>query len=205
MLKDNFFKKLTLYILIPLFLVALVVLIIEETRKPPEDSNAPTEAFLIDSPYSSKYMTKEIGRAVYKNAEKYLKENTVYKQGGKGVIEKTTYIDCSGLVIACYNKALDKTKFKLPFSDVSSQSLFSNYITLTNKVYKGDLIFFSYREDKVVNHVGIVKEIKDDTVYFIDAIPNEENDNGKAVNIRSYKTSDNKIVGYGVMKLLKNN
>lgn len=203
MLKDNFLKHLTLYILIPLFLVALVVLVVEGTRKPLEESNSSTEAFLIDSSCSSKYMTKKIGKAVYKNAERYLEENTVYKQAGKGVIEKTTYIDCSGLVIACYNKALEKTKYKLPFVDVSSQSLFSEYITPTNKPNKGDLIFLSYRNDKVVSHVGIVDEIKDDTVYFIDAIPNEENDSGKAVNIRSYKIDDNKIVGYGIMKLLK--
>ena len=184
--------------------MALIVLLVEGNRKPLEDSNSTSsEAFLIESSSSSKYMTKKIGNAVYKNAEQYLNENTIYKQTGKGIIKDITYIDCSGLVIACYKKALEGTKYTLPFTDASSQSLYTSYVTPTTKPNKGDVIFMSYIDDCTVSHVGIVGEIKGDIVYFIDATPNEENKSGKAVNIRHYKTDDEKIIGYGIMKLVK--
>ena len=204
---EKYLRKLTLYVLVPLLLIGLLVFIIDGNKtdiygnsvKESNEIEEEGENLVLDS----SFMSKRIGKDVYKIAEKYTKMNIVYRDAGRGEDENQILIDCSGLVINCYNKALEGTKYALPFTDVSSTSLYETYVDKIDTPNKGDLIFMSYREDKAVNHVGIVEEIKKDKVYFIDATPNDNNESKKAVNKRSYDISDEKIIGYGVMKLKK--
>lgn len=222
--KDDYLKKMTLYVLIPLLLIGLVVYMIDgnDTKiwgKIQEEKNesAKTEEVVIEEVIEeteevksenkqipdSSYMNKKIGKDVYKEAEKYSKKDTLYKQAGKGEDDKNILIDCSGLVVSCYNKALEDTDYTLPFYDATTALLYNVFTSPTTEPNKGDLIFMTFKDDKTVSHVGIVEEVKGKNVYFIDATPNEENKSGQAVNKRKYKLDDKKIIGYGVMKLNK--
>ena len=198
-------KKLTLYVLIPILVIALIVLLIDGRRSNKDieiEEDVSIEEVEEVQPQSI-FMNEKLGKKIYKEAENYLKKDTVYKNAGKGEDDKSILIDCSGLIVDCYKKVLEDSDFILPFSDATANELYSLYTDSTTTPHKGDLIFMTYNEEKTVSHVGIVEEIKKDTVYFIDATPNEENKSGKAVNKRKYKTDDPKIISYGIMKLLE--
>ncbi|MUP47350.1 NlpC/P60 family protein [Gramella sp. BOM4] len=85
-------------------------------------------------------------------------QGTKYKYGGtdhKGM-------DCSGLVYVSFLKegiALPRTS--------RAMSLEGKRLYL-EEVEPGDLLFFETNKNrKVINHVGLVTEIKDDDIYFI--------------------------------------
>ena len=130
-------------------------------------------------------------------AKEYCKYDTVYSMSGQDVIPpRALRVDCSGMVINCYKYAISNTDYKLPFTDASAYSLFSQYTTPTNAPQPGDLIFLTYTGGKV-GHVGIFVKEQGGKVYFIDS---SEADSSKAVQQRNYLKTDSKIVGYGVMK-----
>ena len=94
--------------------------------------------------------------AIVKNAQSYL--GTKYRTGGttkKGM-------DCSGLVYTAFNNngvSLHRTSY-----DMSKQGKPVN----TNKVQKGDLLFFkTSKSGRSINHVGVVSKVKQGTIYFI--------------------------------------
>ncbi|MBE6353048.1 MAG: NlpC/P60 family protein [Treponema bryantii] len=126
-------------------------------------------------------------------AKEYVKANAEYGYGKQDFI-RSIKVDCSGMVINCYKIGVQNTKYKLPFTDATAATLYSQYTERTYSPQPGDLIFFSYSNGKI-DHVGIFEKIQGDTVYFIDAIESE------GVSHRSYAASNKKIKGYGVMKL----
>lgn len=63
-----------------------------------------------------------------------------------------------------------------------------------NKGYipkSGDIIFFDWEVDGIVNHVGIVERVDNNTVYTVEGNSNDE------CRERSYNINDNIIFGYG--------
>ena len=94
--------------------------------------------------------------AIVKNAQSYL--GTQYRTGGttkKGM-------DCSGLVYTAFTNngvSLHRTSY-----DMSKQGRPIN----TNKVQKGDLLFFkTSKSGRSINHVGVVSKVKQGDIYFI--------------------------------------
>lgn len=70
-------------------------------------------------------------------------------------------MDCSGLVYTCF-KEYDIT---LPRS--SNDMAKVGRKLKKDEIRKGDLIFFKTNGRSVINHVGIVSEVKDDEIIFI--------------------------------------
>ena len=56
----------------------------------------------------------------------------------------------------------------------------------------GDIIFFDWRSDGSVDHVGIVESVVDGVVHTI------EGNSGDACRRQSYSIGDGRIYGYGV-------
>ena len=57
---------------------------------------------------------------------------------------------------------------------------------------EGDIIFFDWDSDGLVNHVGIVKKVKDGKIHTI------EGNSGDACKKLEYNSGDSRILGYGV-------
>ncbi len=94
---------------------------------------------------------------VVQSAKQYL--NTPYKYGGMG----KDGIDCSGLVC----KSFESVGIVMPRTS-RAQAQMGKKLTL-KEVAPGDLLFFSYDGGKTIGHVGIVTEVKNNTIYFIHA------------------------------------
>ena len=72
---------------------------------------------------------------------------------------------------------------------------FANKGQTRNKNYvpqTGDIIFFDWEQDGVIDHVGIVDRVVDNTVYTI------EGNHGDQVNIYSYPIGSPQIRGYAI-------
>lgn len=129
-------------------------------------------------------------------AKWYCQEDTQYAWGGKDKI-KALKVDCSGMVINCYEYAVEKTKYKLPFDDTTAAKLHSTYSYPTDTPQPGDMIFMGETNSLSVTHIGIFEKKVGSTIYFIDAT------DGKGVSQRSYDKSNSKIKGYGQIKLVQ--
>lgn len=57
----------------------------------------------------------------------------------------------------------------------------------------GDIIFFDWESDGIVDHVGIVEKIENDFIYTI------EGNSGDACKMRQYNINNNSIFGYGTI------
>ena len=60
----------------------------------------------------------------------------------------------------------------------------------------GDLVFFDWKNDGSIDHVGIVESVVDGTIYTI------EGNSGDKVARRSYPIGYGQIVGYGGSDIL---
>jgi len=128
-------------------------------------------------------------------AKEYADENTQYQWGGRDPLPRSILIDCSGLIVKCYQYAIENTTFNLPFQDATVFTLFNQWTIETENPRQGDLIFMG--DDKSnPTHISIF--VKDDgiNIYFIDATLKLENDiNG--VSERYYPKDDYKFLSFG--------
>ena len=79
--------------------------------------------------------------------------------------------------------------------------IFSTFSESTDTPLSGDLIFFSDGESDIPSHIGIVAYFEDGKVWFYDA--SSRPDTG-CVLLRSYPLTEEKILGYGQMTVVKN-
>lgn len=107
---------------------------------------------------TSNVAVPKIAHSIINNAEKY--EGTRYKYGGttkKGM-------DCSGLIYTAFkenNVAIPRVS--------GAMAKTGNWIDL-KKVRKGDLLFFATKKNnRSINHVGLVTRTQGDDVEFIHA------------------------------------
>ena len=90
------------------------------------------------------------------------------------------------------------TVYELLSSDMTAQNIYdraSSRISVSN-ARKGDLIFIGTESSNSVTHIGLFEKYENGKVYFIDS---SEGKNG--VHYSSYQVDNNKIKGYGVMKV----
>lgn len=99
---------------------------------------------------------KNIREDLVKSSYKY--EGVKYKAAGT----TSAGMDCSGLMVTVFNE----NGLELPRSS-SEQATVGDEVDL-KKVEIGDLLFFNNNPKRnVINHVGMVVDVKDDEVFFI--------------------------------------
>lgn len=99
--------------------------------------------------------TTQLVENLLDTATEYL--GTKYKAGGTTSLG----MDCSGLVYVTFRKNdinLPRTSYEM--------SKFGTQIS-ENDIQKGDLIFFKTNGKNVINHVGLVTDVKEDEIVFI--------------------------------------
>ena len=161
--------------------------------------------FFFESEFTSSYLNysiidapDDIAQRAFKFAQLYEQEDTVYEWGGQEPLRSAIGIDCSGLVVMCYKYAMVDTVYELLSSDMTAQNIHdraSRKVTVTN-ARKGDLIFIGTESSSAITHIGLFEKYENGKVYFIDS---SEGKNG--VHYSSYQVDNNKIKGYGVMKV----
>lgn len=157
-----------------------------------EDDTKEDESLNEEEPASTE---DEIRLKALEYAKMYCEADTKYVSGGQDFI-RVIKVDCSGMVINCYEYAVKKSIYKLPFSDATANNIYTQYSTHTNNPKPGDLIFLDYSSGAGIDHIGIFVKQEAGKIYFIDATEDYN------VSQRSYSSTDSKIVGFGKMDLI---
>ncbi|OQB98229.1 MAG: NlpC/P60 family protein [Spirochaetes bacterium ADurb.Bin110] len=146
---------------------------------------------------TSYYLAPEtVRKAAFAYAKKYEALGTIYEWGSQDPLPRQIKVDCSGLVIRCYEYASADYGYSLPFTDTNAIGL-SKYCALVDHPKTGDLIFMG--EDEIISHVALFDRFDDGNVYFIDST----NLTG-IVSERKYPITSSKIIQYGRMYLYLN-
>ncbi len=135
-------------------------------------------------------------------AYQYLHHGTEYLWGGQDPLPRLLKVDCSGLVIRCYEYAAQDYGYSLLFNDTTSAGLTHYTVPLSqNELKPGDLIFMG--DDHIVSHVALFIQFRDSDIVFIDSTYKPAaNING--VSERSYPSDDPRFISYGRMLVRKN-
>lgn len=132
-------------------------------------------------------------------AYRYQEEGASYVWGGQDPLPRRIAVDCSGLVIRCYEYACEDFGFRLLFSDTTSKGLASYSIALQQEdLSPGDLIFMGL--DGQISHVALFIAIEDESITFIDSTRKDDID---GVSVQSYPTTDARFISYGRLLVLK--
>lgn len=149
---------------------------------------------------------KEIANKALLFAYKYKNSDTEYEWGGQDSL-RAIKIDCSGLVVNCYQYALNENiECKLPFYDASVKDIFNNYSFLTDSPNPGDIIFMGEADKDFPTHIAIYVKEENNNIYFIDSTKKAAVDGHPAINgvtERFYNKVDKRFKGFAKMKLLK--
>lgn len=165
---------------------------------------SPSEPTVEDAPNNKPYAPnvvdcpEEIANKAFEYAELYSKADTVYVWGGQDPL-RAIELDCSGLVIRCYQYALEGTDYKLLMPDMSSSYMCENASThvLLDQMRHGDLLFMGDKgETKKVNHIAIFDCVKNGRIYFIDCTSTVNK-----VSRRSYPVKDSHFKYFGMMRV----
>ncbi len=138
----------------------------------------------------------DIAEKAYEYAMLYKDSDTIYEWGGQDAL-RTIKIDCSGLVVRCYQYAVQDTVFSLCFDDCTSYGML-NYSTPTSNPRTGDLIFMGEAESDQITHIALYKKVEGGEIYFIDSTSNE---NVSGVFERHYPRDSRKFKSFGIMHL----
>jgi len=133
-------------------------------------------------------------------AKKYIEAGAQYGWGGQDPLPKLL-IDCSGLVIRCYEYATNDLGYSLLFDDTTSSGLkrYTKELSL-DELCSGDILFMG--EDDIISHVALFVKIENDKIVFIDSTYKpEEGING--VSERSYLKTDPRFISFGRMLIGK--
>jgi hypothetical protein len=137
-------------------------------------------------PYRLIEAPEEVRLRAWQEAEKYI--GMEYEWGGQDFYD-TRGIDCSGLVVNCYLRAVERTDCFLLFSDTSVPGLLDKYSTPIENPERGDLLFMG---ETGISHIAIFERIDAGVVCFIDAY----SETG-LVERRSYPVGNYKIKSFG--------
>lgn len=136
--------------------------------------------------------TKLVREAAFTYAKKYVELAAEYSWGGQDPLPKIIRVDCSGLVVRCYQYVCNDFGYHLPFSDMNAAGMEQYCENVTPET--GDLIFMG--DDGLISHVALFDRIENGNVYFIDATSITG-----IVSERNYPISSSKIIKYGRMYL----
>lgn len=149
---------------------------------------------------------KEIATKALLFAYEYKNSDTEYKWGGQDGL-RTIKIDCSGLVVNCYQYALNESaEYELPFYDATVKDIFNKYSFLTDNPNPGDIIFMGEVDKDFPTHIAIYVKEENNNIYFIDSTKKEAVDGQLAINgvtERFCTKEDKRFKHFAKMKLLK--
>lgn len=150
---------------------------------------------------------KEIADKALYYAYKYKDIDTEYEWGGQDPLRTIKRIDCSGLIVNCYNYAISENiEYKLPFNDASVKDLFNKYSFITDNPNPGDIIFMGEPNKDFPTHIAIYVKEENNNIYFVDSTQKEAADGQPAINgvtERFYNKVDKRFKSFAKMKLLK--
>ena len=128
------------------------------TKARPKTASAkpPSKARPIGTTSVAALPSREI-KTVIKTAESFI--GTPYKYGGMS----RRGIDCSGLVYTSF-KAADK---QIPRTSTAQAK--AGIPVSKKKIQPGHILFFSAKNTRRIDHVGLVTKVKGDAVYFVHA------------------------------------
>lgn len=153
-----------------------------------------------DEEYTTVTAAEEIRLKAYYAAEYYLEDGMEYELGGDDEIYIPSYdtrgIDCSGLVINCYEFAVEDTDYELPFADATANDMYQNYTEDVTEPEEGDLIFWVY-DSGTAYHVALYEKTETGKYYFIES---NEFDDVDGLNYRSL--SVNSIYNIEIKRLI---
>lgn len=152
--------------------------------------------------YTTVVATPEVREKAVWYAREYIEAGTQYEWGGQDPLPRIV-IDCSGLVIRCYDYAASDLGFVMLFSDTNSQGLVEYTQPLkAADLRTGDILFMG--DDDIISHVALFVKIENENIVFIDSTYKpDEGING--VSERSYPMSDPRFISFGRMLLGKQN
>ncbi len=137
---------------------------------------------------------EEVRQKAIEYARKYIEAGAGYQWGGQDPLPKIV-VDCSGLVIRCYEYATRDYGYFLLFKDETSYGLkrYTKELSLS-ELGPGDLLFMG--EDNRISHVALFVKTEADRIVFIDStLKSEEGING--VSERSYSMNDPRFISFG--------
>jgi cell wall-associated NlpC family hydrolase len=127
-------------------------------------------------------------------AKEYVNADTQYEWGGRDPL-RSIKIDCSGLILRCYEHAVSNTEYSLPFKNATVSTLFNNWSIATDNPRAGDLIFMG--DDKNdPSHISLFVRNDGINIYFIDSTLKPE-DNINGVSERFYMIDDYRFLSFG--------
>jgi hypothetical protein len=172
-----------------LLLILLITLISCETDTINDDS-----IYLVECP-------PEIVEKALLYAIEYSQVETEYEYGGQDYL-RSIKIDCSGLIVNCYNYALKGTDYILPFQDSAVINFYQKLTIKTDNPRPGDLIFMGEDRD-YPTHMSIFVRKENDCIYFIDSTYKPE-DGVDGVSERYYHENDSRFLSLGILLVGKN-
>jgi len=127
-------------------------------------------------------------------AIEYVNADTQYEWGGRDPL-RSINIDCSGLIIRCYEYAVSNTEYTLPFQNATVSTLFNNWSITTDNPRAGDLIFMGDDKNEP-SHISLFVKNDGINIYFIDSTLKPE-DNIDGVSERFYLINDYRFLSFG--------
>jgi len=137
----------------------------------------------------------EIRAAAIKYAQKYAELGAVYEWGGQDPLPRKIAVDCSGLVIRCYEYACSDYGASLLFKDTTAKGL-RQYSSLIASPEEGDLIMMG--DNNEISHVALFSRKEDGKLYFIDATSLTG-----MVSMRSYPANDTRFIEFRRMNVAR--
>jgi hypothetical protein len=147
---------------------------------------------IFHTPLQCELAPESVRTAAFAYAQKYAELGAVYEWGGQDPLPKTIKVDCSGLVVRCYQYACSDFGYSLPFTDMNAAGM-ERYCNIVSPEI-GDLIFMG--DNNIISHVAIFEKFESEKVYFIDSTSITG-----VVSERNYPITSSKIIKYGRIHL----
>lgn len=145
------------------------------------------------TPSTPELAPESVRNAALMYAQKYAELGAVYEWGAQDPLPKIIKVDCSGLVVRCYQYACSDFGYSLPFTDMNAAGM-AEYCDTVSPPEAGDLIFMG--DNNSISHVALFEKFENQKVYFIDST-----DLTGGVSERSYPLDSDKIIQYGRLHL----
>ncbi len=138
----------------------------------------------------------EVRNRALEYAREYIEFGAEYGWGGQDPLPRTIVVDCSGLVIRCYQYACEEFGYRLLFNDTTSYGLLNYTIPLSqNTLTPGDLLFMGNGD---ISHVALFVGNDGTNITFIDSTYKPE-EGIYGVSERYYAKDDPRFISYGRM------